>query len=156
MVGFQGAEAGMGQFEFEVLTVVARLREKAYGVAIWDDLQEQHGRKVTIGALYTALGRLERKGFLSSRLGDPTPERGGRAKKFYRLEATGVTAMTQHRERAMTSLAARLEPELAKLDPVLEQLQLEVLWRESWPDAPSPSRGQRVKSPPGRGGRTHP
>jgi PadR family transcriptional regulator len=98
----------MGQFEFEVLTAVARLREKAYGVAIWDHLQERHGRKVTIGALYTSLGRLERKGFLSSRIGDPTPERGGRAKKFYRLDAAGVTAMSQHRERALVSLAPRL------------------------------------------------
>jgi PadR family transcriptional regulator PadR len=91
-----------------VLTTVARLREKAYGVAIWDDLQERHGRKVTIGALYTALGRLERKGFLCSRMGDPTPERGGRAKKFYHLEAPGVTAMSHHRERAIVSLAPRL------------------------------------------------
>jgi PadR family transcriptional regulator, regulatory protein PadR len=96
----------MGQFEFEVLTAVARLREKAYGVAIWDELQERHGRKVTVGALYTALGRLERKGFVSSRLGDPTPERGGRAKKFYRVEAAGVTAMARHHERAMSSLAS--------------------------------------------------
>lgn len=96
----------MGQFEFEVMTAVARLRQRAYGVAIWDEVQERHGRQVTIGALYTALGRLERKGFLSSSLGAPTPERGGRAKKFYRVEAAGVTAMGQHRERAMVSLAS--------------------------------------------------
>jgi PadR family transcriptional regulator, regulatory protein PadR len=98
----------MGQFEFEVLTAVARLREKSYGVAVWDELQERHGREITIGALYTALGRLERKGFVSTHLGDPTPERGGRAKKFYRIEAAGVTAMTQHQERMIVSLGPRL------------------------------------------------
>jgi PadR family transcriptional regulator, regulatory protein PadR len=97
-------EAGMGQFEFEVLTAVTRLRDNAYGVAVWDEIQERHNRKVTIGALYTTLGRLERKGFVSSRLGDPTPERGGRARKFYRLEAPGVTAMTHHRKRAFVTL----------------------------------------------------
>lgn len=101
----------MGQFEFEVLTAVARLREKAYGVAIWDDLQERHDRKVTIGALYTTLGRLERKGLISSRMGERTRERGGRAKKFYHLEAAGVAAMTEHRHRTLVSLAG---PQLAE------------------------------------------
>jgi PadR family transcriptional regulator, regulatory protein PadR len=96
----------MGQFEFEVLTAVVRLRERAYGVAIWDDLSERHNRKATIGALYTTLGRLENKGFLSSRLGEPTPQRGGRAKRFYRLEAPGVEAMAGYRERTLMSLSA--------------------------------------------------
>ena len=67
---------------------------------------------MAIGQIYTVLGRLERKGFVSSRMGEPTPERGGRAKKFYRIEAKGQEAMREAR-RAIGRLSEGLEPATA-------------------------------------------
>lgn len=94
----------MGNFEYEILAAVRRLGSTAYGAAVWEDLEERGGRRVAAGALYTVLGRLERKGYLSSRVGEPTPERGGRAKRYYRVEAPGVTAMREHEARLSVSL----------------------------------------------------
>lgn len=88
-----------GEFEQVVLLTVARLKEDAYGMAIRQEIAERTGREVGIGSVYSALDRLEAKGFVSSSLGDPTPERGGRAKRFYRLERAGVRAL--HRAREM-------------------------------------------------------
>lgn len=83
----------MGEFERAVLLAVARLDEQAYGMSIRQELEKRLGRDVSIGAVYTTLDRMEEKGYVSSRVGDPTPIRGGRAKKFFRVEAPGVTAL---------------------------------------------------------------
>lgn len=100
----------MGQFEYEMLCAIQRLRSNAYGVTIQLNLAEQTKRKVSVGALYTTLGRMEEKGYLSSRTGAPTPERGGRSKKFYKLTAAGIKAQQEHEDRLQASLA-HLQPQ---------------------------------------------
>ena len=87
-----------GEFEQVVLLTVARLKDEAYGMAIRQEIADRTGRDVGIGSVYSALDRMEAKGFISSALGDPTPERGGRAKRFYRLEPAGVSALERARE----------------------------------------------------------
>jgi PadR family transcriptional regulator PadR len=88
-----------GEFEQVVLLAIARLKDEAYGMAIREEIADRTGRDVGIGSVYSALDRMEAKGFVSSSLGDPTPERGGRAKRFYRLEREGALAL--HRARKM-------------------------------------------------------
>jgi PadR family transcriptional regulator PadR len=87
--------AYLGEFEMLVLLAVLRLRDDAYGVSIRDELERETSRQVGLGALYKTLGRLDLKGYLGTRLGDPTPERGGRRKKLYRLTAAGQSALRQ-------------------------------------------------------------
>jgi PadR family transcriptional regulator, regulatory protein PadR len=88
----------LGRFEEIVLLALGRLRENdAYGVPIRREIAERTGRDVSFGAVYTTLERLERKGYVSSRVGDPTPERGGRAKRYFRIEAPGVRALIETR-----------------------------------------------------------
>ena len=84
----------LGEFEQAVLLAILRLGPNgAYGVPIRHDLSERLGRLVSVGAVYTALERLDRKGFVSSWIGGATDERGGRAKRFYRIEAPGQRAL---------------------------------------------------------------
>lgn len=85
----------LGEFELLVLLAILRLDQDAYGVTIRDALERETSREIALGAIYKTLGRLEDKGYVSSRLGDPTPERGGRRKKMYRLEAIGSRALKQ-------------------------------------------------------------
>lgn len=85
-----------GQFEQLVLTAILSLRENAYGVTIHAKVEELSRPKgVSLGAVYVTLDRLEDKGFVSSWLSDPTKERGGRAKRCYRLEALGERALQE-------------------------------------------------------------
>jgi PadR family transcriptional regulator PadR len=88
----------LGRFEEIVLLALARLRENAYGVTIRREIAERTGRDVSFGAVYTTLERLERKGYVSSRMGEPTAERGGRAKRYFRIEAPGRRALNSSRE----------------------------------------------------------
>jgi PadR family transcriptional regulator, regulatory protein PadR len=88
----------LGRFEEIVLLALVRLRENAYGVPIRREIAERTGRDVSFGAVYTTLERLERKGYISSRVGEPTSERGGRAKRYFRIEAPGVRALERSRE----------------------------------------------------------
>src|ERR1700756_5702283 len=83
----------LGEFEQAVMLAIHRLGPDAYGVPIRRDLSERLGRAVSVGAVYTALERLEGKGFVSSWTGGATAERGGRAKRFYRIEAPGHRAL---------------------------------------------------------------
>jgi len=86
----------VGQFEQIILTSILSLRDDAYGVTIHDRAGElSRPKNVSLGAVYVTLDRLEDKGFVSSWLSDPTPERGGRAKRFYRLEALGERALEE-------------------------------------------------------------
>jgi PadR family transcriptional regulator len=98
----------LGEFEQIVLLAILRLKESAYGVSIRAEIFECTGRKTTSGALYTTLERLEGKGYLSSRVGEPTPERGGRAKRYYRISASGLDALVRA-QRAYRSLMEGLE-----------------------------------------------
>ena len=88
----------LGEFEHIVLLAVARLGDVAYGMAIRQEIEGRAGRPVAIGSVYAALDRMERKGYLGSDVGDPTPIRGGRAKRFYVLEAPGAEALRRSRE----------------------------------------------------------
>lgn len=79
-------------FELMILLAILRIGEEAYGVQIAREIEATGGRRVLLGAAYAALDRLERNGFVSSRIGNPTPERGGRAKRFFRVTTRGVRA----------------------------------------------------------------
>jgi PadR family transcriptional regulator PadR len=87
-----GEKLVLGNFEFATVAAIVTLQGDAYGVRIRQELDRLLGRSVAIGAVYTTLARLEEKNLVSSHVGDPTPERGGRAKRFYRLEALGHRA----------------------------------------------------------------
>ncbi len=93
----------LGEMELMVLLAVVRLGDDAYGVPISKELLILARREVALGSIYAALDRLERKGFVSSLLGDPTPERGGRAKRYFRITPTGVRALKKTRA-ALTNL----------------------------------------------------
>ncbi len=98
----------LGEFEHIVLLTVARLGDTAYGVAIRQEIEDHTGRPVAIGSVYAALDRMERKGYLGSDVGDPTPVRGGRAKRFYTLEPPGTEALNRSR-RVLDGLWEGLE-----------------------------------------------
>ncbi len=83
----------LGEFEFVVLAAVMRVGGGAYGVRIRQVIEESIDRRVSMGAVYATLDRLDRKGYVSSEFGDPTPERGGKAKRYFRVEASGAAAL---------------------------------------------------------------
>src|ERR1700682_4827815 len=85
----------LGGFELLVLLALIRLGDDAYGVPISDAIEESSGREVALGSVYITLDRLESKGLVSSRLGEPTPERGGRAKTYFHITAKGLRAARQ-------------------------------------------------------------
>lgn len=88
----------LGEFEMVVMLSLLHLGDDAYGMTIRLDIEERTGRSVSIGAVYTTLRRLRRKGYVSSQLGTPSPSRGGRAKKYFRLEPEGMEALERSRE----------------------------------------------------------
>ena len=88
----------LGEFEQAVLLAVAYLDEDAYGVTIRREIESRTRRTIAIGALYTALERLERKGYVRSTMSDPTPRRGGRSKRHFHLTPEGRGALRQSRE----------------------------------------------------------
>jgi DNA-binding PadR family transcriptional regulator len=85
----------LGEFEQLVMLALARQGRDAYGVSITDEIIERAGRDVSLGAVYKTLERLEDKGLVASRVGEPTAERGGRAKRHFGLTATGERALRQ-------------------------------------------------------------
>jgi PadR family transcriptional regulator PadR len=85
----------LGEFEQVVLLAILRLEHEAYGVTIRNEIEKCTGREPAPGALYTTLDRLEEKGMVRSRMGDPTPERGGRSKRYFTVSALGMKALTQ-------------------------------------------------------------
>jgi PadR family transcriptional regulator, regulatory protein PadR len=82
----------LGEFEYLILSASTRLREDAYGAAIRQEIEHATKRRCSIGALYTTLDRLEAKGFIRTRMGDPTPQRGGRPKRMVSVTAKGIRA----------------------------------------------------------------
>ena len=110
----------IGQFEQLVLTAVLSLKEDAYGVTIHEKVGElARPKSISLGAVYVTLDRLEDKGLISSWLSEPTAERGGRAKRCYRMEALG--------ERALQESAATAK---RILDTLVEVLGKE--WAKDW------------------------
>jgi DNA-binding PadR family transcriptional regulator len=85
----------LGEFEQIVLLAILRLGEKAYGVTIREEILARTEREPSPGALYVTLDRLEEKGLVRSRFGDPTPQRGGRAKRFFSVSAKGVESVAR-------------------------------------------------------------
>ncbi len=88
----------LGEFEQVVLLALMRLGDDAYGVTIRREIEDRTGRSVSLGAIYPTLHRLEAKGYVSSYTGEPTATRGGRAKRHFRLDAEGRTALNRSRE----------------------------------------------------------
>jgi DNA-binding PadR family transcriptional regulator len=80
----------LGEFELMILLSVIHLGEEAYGVPISREIEKQRGRDVSVGSIYAALERLENKGLISSSLGSPSPERGGKAKRYFRVTKVGI------------------------------------------------------------------
>ncbi len=85
----------LGEFEHLVLLALLRLDDRAYGVTIRQEIETRAKRDVAIGAVYATLDRLEAKGYVTSAMGEPTSERGGRSKRFFRVTAQGMSALNQ-------------------------------------------------------------
>ncbi len=85
----------LGEFEQIVLLAVLRRGDNAYGASVRKELRARTDRTIARGALYVTLERLERKGLLTSKMGAATPERGGKAKRYYGLSAEGLTLLRQ-------------------------------------------------------------
>ena len=83
----------LGPLEHIILIALVRLKERAYGMTVRREIEERTGRDISIGAVYATLERLQGKGYVSSSIGEPTPERGGRAKRFFRIEPRGEKAL---------------------------------------------------------------
>ena len=98
----------LGEFEQVVLLAVLRLGEEAYGVSIRQEILECTDRNPTPGALYTVLERLEGKGMVTSRMGDATPERGGKPKRYFEVTKEGIAAVTRA-QRAYQKLLKGLQ-----------------------------------------------
>src|SRR5205085_6667906 len=80
----------LGEFEHLIVLALLRLDDLAYGVTVRQEIELRTKREVSIGAVYATLDRLERKGYVSSYRGDPTPQRGGRSKRFFRVTQKGI------------------------------------------------------------------
>ncbi|MGQ0646216.1 MAG: PadR family transcriptional regulator [Gemmatimonadaceae bacterium] len=94
------SHTGLGEFEQMVMLAIAHLGDAAYGVPIVEEIERRTGRAVARAAVYVTLRRLEEKGLISSRMGDPTPERGGKARRWVKLERAGVQALRDARRSA--------------------------------------------------------
>jgi PadR family transcriptional regulator, regulatory protein PadR len=97
----------LGEFEHIVVLALLRLSDRAYGVTVRQEIASRISREVSIGAIYATLDRLEGKGYVKSALGDPTPERGGRSKRYFRVTAKGVAAVNRT-HRALHSMSEGL------------------------------------------------
>ena len=88
----------LGEFELLVMLCVIRLGEGAYGVPISREIEQRTGRDVAFGTVYATLERLQKKGLVRSNLGDPTPERGGRAKRYFRVTTAGLRTVRETKQ----------------------------------------------------------
>ena len=109
-----GSTGALGEFEQLILLALLRLGENAYGATIHGEVLKRTGRDVSISAVYTTLDRLEEKNMVRSRIGEPTPKRGGRRKKYYQLEPLGADALARS-YREFRGMVSGLERRLEKL-----------------------------------------
>lgn len=93
----------LGEFEIMLLVAIIHLGDEAYGVPISRELEKYRGRDVAVGSVYAALERLEAKQLVISSLGEPTPERGGKAKRYFRITKVGLRQVHETR-RVLTKL----------------------------------------------------
>jgi len=98
----------LGEFEHLIVLAVLRLADQAYGVTLRQEIESRTRREVSIGAVYATLDRLAAKGYVKSHLGDPTPERGGRSKRFFEVTAKGLTSVNRT-QRALQSMSKGLD-----------------------------------------------
>lgn len=91
----------LGDVELIVMLALLRLGENAYGVTISREIEQQSGREIALGSVYVTLERLEEKGMVSSNLGEPTAERGGRAKRYFRVTTKGLREAREARQALM-------------------------------------------------------
>jgi PadR family transcriptional regulator PadR len=103
----------LGELEQIVLLAVLRTGLNAYGVPIRLEIEERTGRSLTVGALYRTLDRLEQKGYVASWFGDPTPERGGRSKRYFKVRPAGLRALRASRD-ALAAMWDGLEPRVTR------------------------------------------
>lgn len=101
----------LGEFEQLVLLAIVRLGENVYGVPISEEIERRTGRGVSPAAVYITLRRLEQKGLLSSTMSDPTPERGGKARRCVKLTPAGLDSLRASRQ-VLDSMWKGLDPEL--------------------------------------------
>lgn len=103
----------LGEFEQIVLLALATVGEDAPGREVYEEITRTTGRDVAVTAVYVTLNRLQKKGYVSAAMGDATPERGGRAKKLFRLEAAGAAAIKRARQQFdVLWKSAKAHPEL--------------------------------------------
>ena len=103
----------LGEFEQLLLFALLRLGDEAYGVTLRQEIETRTNRVVSAGAVYTAMERLEARGFVTSFTGDPSPKRGGKRKKHYRLERAGAQALNRSFE-SLNQMARGVLPDLAR------------------------------------------
>jgi PadR family transcriptional regulator PadR len=101
----------LGSLEQIVLLALVRLGADAYGMTVRMEIEKRTGRSLSIGAIYATLGRLEAKGYVSSETGEPTAERGGRAKRHFRVEGEGLRALRASK-RVVDNMSAGLRKHL--------------------------------------------
>jgi PadR family transcriptional regulator, regulatory protein PadR len=101
-------EEPLGSLELIVLLAVMRLGENAYGITVRGEIENTTGRDLSIGAVYATLTRLEAKGFVKSCAGEPTAERGGRAKRYFRMTAEGK-AVLRNTHQTILKMSAGLK-----------------------------------------------
>ncbi len=104
----------LGEFEQLILFSVLQLGDDAYGVAIRENIEQRTGRVVSSGAIYTALGRMERRGFVTSRVGEATAGKAGRPRKYYAMELAGARAL-RDTYATIQAISGGLIPQLADL-----------------------------------------
>ena len=104
----------LGEFEQIVLLALLRLGPEAYGAAVCGEIEKRSGRGVSVSAVHTTLDRLEQKGLVRSRVGDPTPQRGGKRKRHFEVAAVGLKAL-QSSFRSIRNMADGLEDLLGEL-----------------------------------------
>ena len=102
----------ISNFELMILLALIRLGDNAYGVPISREIEERTGREAALGSVYAALGRLEQKGLVVSELGEATPERGGKAKRFFHVTGKGLKDVRET-QRGLETLWRGL-PELSR------------------------------------------
>ena len=103
------ARTALTDLEFMILLAVLRLTENAYGVTVGREIERLGKRSITRATLYVALDRLQARGLVRSTVGDPTPERGGRAKRYFTVTATGLDAVRET-QRAFVALWSGIQP----------------------------------------------
>jgi DNA-binding PadR family transcriptional regulator len=105
----------LGEFEQLIMFALVELKGDAYGAEIGREIERRTGRQVSAGAVYTALDRLAARGFVTSEVGTPLPERGGRRRKYYRLEAAGAGELT----RSLDVIRSMSQGLIPKLDAIV-------------------------------------